>query len=367
MAQTSLDSTELPVLQPRTQCVLMARDPEFIYAYWDYTQEDLDRARDRLKFESEASQLVLRVYDVTLIDFNGSNANYTWDLDVGISAKKWYVQVWQDNASYCAELGIRSGKDHFVPLTRSAIVHTPPRSISPRNDLIWQDIKAHKPSQPYIREAINKRYHSVMQKRLKQKPVDDKRPQKPRTYNLTADDIRTYYMNLFALVSNKGRRRALASKSLALKSAGKALLMEDILRIKGISWEKVNPFTTAPARSGGASESRWASGGGSENLFSAGGAASEGRLNNRKFFFEIWAEVIVHGRTESDASVFLNGGQVRLNADGTFSLRYALPDGEIPFKFMAQSSDGIEQRHIITGVEREKTVSFSKMLKGPHG
>ena len=44
MARPSLDSTDLPELAPRTQCVLIPRDPNFIYAYWNFTQDDLDRA-----------------------------------------------------------------------------------------------------------------------------------------------------------------------------------------------------------------------------------------------------------------------------------------------------------------------------------
>ena len=107
--------------------------------------------------------------------------------------------------------------------------------------------------------------------------------------------------------------------------------------------------------------------GASENLFSSQSGASEGRLNKRKFFFEIWTELIVHGRTEPDAAVWLNQKGIKLNPDGTFSLRYALPDGEIPFKFIAQSSDGVEQRHINTSVERERTICFPKMLKDPNG
>ena len=107
MPPSSFDSTELPALQPRTHCVLIPRDPNFIYAYWDYTQEDIDQLRNQLKFEGGDSQLVLRVYDITRIKFNGSNANHTWDLDVGFSTKNWYIHVWQDNADYCAELGIQ--------------------------------------------------------------------------------------------------------------------------------------------------------------------------------------------------------------------------------------------------------------------
>jgi len=96
--------------------------------------------------------------------------------------------------------------------------------------------------------------------------------------------------------------------------------------------------------------------GSSENLINSQ-PASEGRLNKGKFFFEIGAELIVYGRTEPDAAVWLNEKGIKLNPDGTFSLRFALPDGEIPLKFIAQSSDAVEQRHIYTRVEREKTMN----------
>lgn len=353
---TKFDSTELPALEQRTQCVLIARDPHYIYAYWDYTEHDIDRVRNELKFESEDIQLVLRVHDVT--------GNHTWDLDVGFSTKNWYIHVWQDNSDYYAKLGIRGGNDHFVPLTQSNTAHTPPASASKRNDLIWQEIKAHKESQPYIEEAIKsryKRYHKFIEQSSKKKTPQRKQAKKPRVYHLTAQDIRAYYMHLFARVSRKGRK-ALQSR---LQAQGQALSMEELLkgRLGGISWQKVRPLLTFPDlikhTHTGASENK----AGPESLSSFKNSASDVRLNKRKFFFEIWAEVIVYGRTEANATVTLNQKGVKLNPDGTFSMRYALPDGEIPFKFIAQSSDGIEQRHIYTRVEREKTIGFPKMLK----
>ncbi|MEI7998555.1 MAG: DUF4912 domain-containing protein [Candidatus Omnitrophota bacterium] len=361
MARPSLDSTDLPELAPRTQCVLIPRDPNFIYAYWNFTQDDLDRAHNQLRFERENSQLVLRIYDTTRINFKGTNANHTWDLDVGFATKNWYVHVWQDNADYCAELGIRSSENHFVPLTRSIIVHTPPKSTSKRNDLIWQDIKSRKETQPYIREDVkvdSKRSHGILQEQLKKKAQTANQPQKVRVYHLTAEDLRAYYMNLFAKVSKKHR--------------GKIRKIEDVLKgkQKEISWQKVQPLSNnfdllKHSHPLGDSEGK----GASENLVGpqSDSGASEGRLAQRKFFFEIWAELTVYGRTEHDAAVWLNEKGIKLNSDGTFTLRYALPDGEVPLKFIAQSSDGVEQRHILTGVQREKTISFPKMLKEFHG
>jgi hypothetical protein len=257
--------------------------------------------------------------------------------------------VWQDNADYCAELGMRCGENRFVSLIRSNTVHTPANASSKRDDLIWQNIKIHRESQPYIKENTKGRYQGLTEKPSGKKSRQAKQSSQARIYQLTAQDIRDYYMKLFGSVSAK--RKGVAAN---------------------ISWEKVRPLDFIThlkqkvhlGHSLGASENqRGPAGGASEHLSSPSSGASEGRLNKRKFFFEIWTELIVHGRTEPDAEVFLNQKGVKLNPDGTFSLRYALPDGEIPLKFIAQSSDGVQQRHIQTRVEREKTISFPKILK----
>jgi hypothetical protein len=147
------------------------------------------------------------------------------------------------------------------------------------------------------------------------------------------------------------------------KGRGRTPSLEDILKRKG-SWQKVRPLITNPdlikCTHPGASGEFLENKGASESLSSFQSGASEGRLDKRKFFFEVWTELIVHGRTEPDATVWLNGQGIKLNPDGTFSLRYALPDGEIPLKFIAQSSDSVEQRHINTSVERERTISFPR-------
>ncbi len=366
MSQTIFDSTELPALQARTHCVLIPRDPNFVYAYWNYTQEDIDRARNQLKFTGEGFQLVLRIYDISLIKFNGSNANHTWDLDVGFSTKNWYIHVWQDNTDYCAELGIRSGENHFISLTRSNTVRTPPKTASKRNDLIWQDIKTHKESQPYIKEDIQKRYHRFVQHRSNKGSQAVNQQKKGRIYHLTVQDIRAYYMKLFTSMSIRGKNKGKSQGQVRIPS------LEDVLKgkLKGCPWQKVQSVIISPElirrTHPGASMGFMDNKGGSESISSFQPGASEGRLKKRKFFFEIWTELIVHGRTEPDAAVWLNQKGVTLNPDGTFTLRYSLPDGEIPLKFIAQSSDGVEQRHIYTRVEREKTIGFPKMLKEFH-
>jgi hypothetical protein len=57
----------------------------------------------------------------------------------------------------------------------------------------------------------------------------------------------------------------------------------------------------------------------------------------KKFFLEVWTELILYGRTESTATVSVCGKKIKLKEDGTFSLRYALPEGDFRFDVVATS------------------------------
>lgn len=81
---------------------------------------------------------------------------------------------------------------------------------------------------------------------------------------------------------------------------------------------------------------------------------SGGLLGNkgRKFYFQIDAELIVYGQTEPNARVTLQGEPVKLRADGTFTMRYSLPDSRQIIPCVATSPDGVEERTIVLAVER---------------
>ena len=62
----------------------------------------------------------------------------------------------------------------------------------------------------------------------------------------------------------------------------------------------------------------------------------------RRFWLVVGTELIVHGATQSDATVTIDGAPVRLRPDGTFSTRFALPDGERSIPVTAKSGDSLE-------------------------
>lgn len=90
---------------------------------------------------------------------------------------------------------------------------------------------------------------------------------------------------------------------------------------------------------------------GSPPVTSFGGgavAASKGR----KFWFQLDAELIVYGATEPHTRVTLQGEPVKLRPDGTFTMRFSLPDGRQIIPAVANSMDGVEERTIVLAVER---------------
>jgi hypothetical protein len=84
--------------------------------------------------------------------------------------------------------------------------------------------------------------------------------------------------------------------------------------------------------------------------FGSGGLMPGGKA--RKFFFQLDAELIVYGATESNARVTLQGEPVKLRQDGTFTMRFSLPDSRQIIPAVAVSPDGVEERTIVLAVER---------------
>jgi hypothetical protein len=80
------------------------------------------------------------------------------------------------------------------------------------------------------------------------------------------------------------------------------------------------------------------------------GAYPPGRM--RQFWFQLDAELIVYGATEPKARVTLQGEPVKLRPDGTFTMRFSLPDSRQIIPAVASSADGVEERTIVLAVER---------------
>jgi hypothetical protein len=70
----------------------------------------------------------------------------------------------------------------------------------------------------------------------------------------------------------------------------------------------------------------------------------KGKDAGKGFWFNVNAELIIYGATEPDAKVTIGGRGIRLRPDGSFSYRFALPDGEYELPVVAISADETDGR-----------------------
>jgi len=92
---------------------------------------------------------------------------------------------------------------------------------------------------------------------------------------------------------------------------------------------------------------------GSGAVTSFGSGALYKESKGRSFRLWVATELILYGGTEPDARVTVQGKEVKLRPDGTFSLRFALPDGKIDLPVTAVSGDRVEERTIETSVTKK--------------
>ena len=92
-----------------------------------------------------------------------------------------------------------------------------------------------------------------------------------------------------------------------------------------------------------------------QEVFSSGVSSSPVRkaVKERSFWMRVDCELIVYGATEPNAKVTVQGKPIDLRPDGTFTLRYYLPDGKQVIPVQATSSDKFEKRIITPTVTRE--------------
>jgi hypothetical protein len=73
----------------------------------------------------------------------------------------------------------------------------------------------------------------------------------------------------------------------------------------------------------------------------------------RDFWLVVNCELIVYGATVPDAKVKVQGKAIKLRSDGTFTMRFALPDGKQVIGVEATSNDDIDYRKITPIVTRK--------------
>lgn len=135
---------DLPWGYDDDKITIMARDPEWLFAYWDISQHKRDSLRHSVGTVWDSSLPVLRIHDVTgIAHFNGANSNYYFDVAINDYAGNWYVHTGVPDRTYCVELGRVLPDGAFVMIARSNFTPTPRNSVSDRIDPEWMLVSEH--------------------------------------------------------------------------------------------------------------------------------------------------------------------------------------------------------------------------------
>ena len=300
------DLGELPEAYGTKQLLLTARDPHWLYAQWDLTRDQ----QKKYNALSPDRHLVLRVY----IDAVGCEPFA--QIHVHPESRHWFVPVGRAGTKYIAELGYYQSNDKWVAVSTSAATLTPPDAMSEDTSVQFATLPVDVPFaqllqlvKAVVREHIPltevvAQLHASGQLRLPKEnfpPAGQWTPEQERALAeiVTMDKVRRVWIG--SLEITELIRRQLARE---ISSAGVAQFS----------------LPTSP---------------GVSSISSPFG----GEQRPKSFWFNVNAELILYGATEPEATVTIGGRTIKLRPDGTFSYRFALPDGQYELPAVATSAD----------------------------
>lgn len=122
-----------PAQYGEARLTLMARDPWWLYAYWEIPPKIEREALSLMAAQSERNaRRVLRVYRQT-----GVPEPSFFDIEVGDFSDNWYVEVGVPGELWISEIGLRSADGRFYRLLRSNPARTPRYGVSEVVDPEW--------------------------------------------------------------------------------------------------------------------------------------------------------------------------------------------------------------------------------------
>lgn len=268
-AMPPVEAIDVPAGYGVNRIAAMVRDPNWIFTYWEVTDERYRELEKKYGNAWSACSTIIRVFDIT-----GDQRSH-FDITLNSDARNWYINV-SPERRYQIAIGILNPDGGFDEIAISNIIETPRMGMSDIIDDRWM-----------VPEEVFRRIFAAS----------------------GGHDIHA---------GSEELRELLEKRLLEQISSG---------AISSISSE-----------------------------------ALAARARERKFRLWVATELILYGATEPDARVTIQGKDIKLRGDGTFSLRFALPDGTIDIPVRAFSADGVEERAVKTAV-RKKSEQKETVLK----
>jgi hypothetical protein len=316
---------DLPAGYGESRIVLMPRDPQWAYTYWDVPNEHKEELR-----RQGGQQLALRIYDVTDINLEYQSPHSIQEYPSDELAREWYLPIPVSDRDYVVDIGYRCADGRWLVLSRSAPVHVPP---------------------VYPSDWIEDYFITVnLEDDLRGKTLFELVPPAKRvaaTANGAYEASNPIYDEIFGLAQTAEAQRVAGSLYGSMQHVPGSMQAVSLAEqaISSYVFPSGVGMWAVPTVSGLTMSGVGMSGVG----FSAGAIP----IRPRQFWLVADAELIVYGATEPDATVTIGGRPIKLNPDGTFRFQMSFQDGLIDYPIMAVAADGEQTRSIHMKFTRE--------------
>jgi hypothetical protein len=310
---------DLPGGYGESRIVLMPRDPQWSYTYWDIPNEHKEELR-----RQGGQQLALRLYDVTDINIEFQSPHSIQEYPCDELAREWYLPIPVSDRDYVVDIGYRCVDGRWLVLARSATVHVPP--VYPSD---W--IEDH-----FI--TIN------MDEDLRGKTAFELVPPAKRMA-MAGTGSNPIYDEIFGMAQGAEAQRVAGSLFGSMQHVPGSMQAVPEQAISSYVFPSGVGMWAVPTVSGLTMSGVGMSG--------VGFSASAVPMRPRQFWLIADAELIVYGATEPDATVTIGGRPIKLNPDGTFRFQMSFQDGLIDYPIMAVAADGEQTRSIHMKFNRE--------------
>ncbi|WP_373547906.1 DUF4912 domain-containing protein [Chamaesiphon sp.] len=315
---------DLPSGYGDSRIVLLPRDPQWAYAYWDIPIEHKNELRHH-----GGQQLALRIYDVTDINLDYQSPHSIQEYPIDEMAREWYVPIPVSDRSYAIDIGYRCGDGRWLVLARSASVGIPPVYPSDWIEDVFITV-------PWEEELIDRTFVELIPPSYKTADAGGAGTNATGTAQTTGNsntEQNAIYERIFGMTASTESLRISGSLYGSMQQSPLESVSSFVFPSGVGMWAQPTTFGMNMSGVG-------MSGVGMSGM----GMDSSDR--QRQFWLIADAELIVYGATEPDAVVSIGGRQIKLNPDGTFRFQMSFQDGNIDYPIVAVAKDGEQQRSV---------------------
>jgi hypothetical protein len=312
LADVDADLPDLPGGYGDSRIVLLPRDPQWAYAYWDISNEHKQELRNQ-----GGQTLALRVYDVTDIDVHNQAPHNLQEYGCDEMAREWYMPIPVSDRDYMIEIGYRTWDGRWLMLARSAPMRVPP--VYPSD---W--VEDHFVTVGWDTDLRGKQVMTLV-------------PPSQKSIQAGAAGM---HESVFGLAADAEAMRIAGSLYGSMQHMAGSMQMLPMESLSSYIFPSGVGMWAMPTASG-------------LNMSGVGFGASMPPERPRQFWLVADAELIVYGATEPDATVYIDGEPIELSPDGTFRFQMSFQDGELRFPILAVAKDGEQTRAVRMEFERQ--------------